>query len=217
MVILASQFFRTSLNKEAIILGILELSFTSHLSHLTKLQVGYFIFFDIDRRILSSVALIGSQGQNKACIMVPGLRDLLWPQVAVAKQLLVNTPIDRHIRPGHPTVSQSSPITLAGHKSPTIILFCNPVVGQWKRIPLTSFFSTNGRDRQSIRLGSVLPWGTEWEAKKWISCGSSEPVLMPSKASRTQSSQFPRTAAVMEIASSNSKGHLFQAPKQNVP
>lgn len=47
IVILASQFF-VHLNKgEALVLGILELCFIV-IGHLTKLQVGHPIFFDID-------------------------------------------------------------------------------------------------------------------------------------------------------------------------
>ena len=52
IVILASQFF-VHLNKgKALVLGILELCFIV-IGHLTKLQVGHPIFFDIDQSILA--------------------------------------------------------------------------------------------------------------------------------------------------------------------
>ena len=51
--------------------------------------------------------------------------------------------------------------------------------------------------------------------RSWISCGSSSPYS-PSKASRTQSSQFPRTAAVIGIASSNSKRSSLPGPGSKI-
>ena len=79
-------------------------------------------------------------------------------------------------------------------------------------MPLTSFFSTRGSERsQSIRLGSSSSMRYWVRRRSWISCGSSRPYS-PSKASRTQSSQFPLTAAVIGIASSKSKRSSLPGP-----
>ena len=125
IVILASQFF-VHLNKgKALVLGILELSFIV-IGHLTKLQVGHPIFFDIDQRILSSVVLnwfpVKIRHANSSWI-----KDLL-ALTAIAKQLLVDMTVDRHIRL---VIQQLVKVLrrICWTQVPTIILFWQ-VVGQ---------------------------------------------------------------------------------------
>ena len=95
IVILASQFFVHLNKRKALVLGILKLCFIV-IGYLTKLQVGHPIFFDIDQSILSSVVLnwfpVKIRHANS-----PRIEDLL-ALAAVAKQLLVDMPVDRHIR-----------------------------------------------------------------------------------------------------------------------
>ena len=95
IVILASQFFVHLNKRKALVLGILELCFIV-IDYLPELQVGHPIFFDIDQSILSSVVLnwfpVKIRHANS-----PRIEDLLT-LAAIAKQLLVDMPVDRHIR-----------------------------------------------------------------------------------------------------------------------
>ena len=95
IVILASQFFVHFNKGKGLVLSILELCFIV-IGHLTKLQVGHPIFFDIDQSILSSVVLnwfpVEIWHANS-----PWIKNLL-ALAAVAKQLLVDMTVDRHIR-----------------------------------------------------------------------------------------------------------------------
>ena len=95
IVILVSQFF-VHLNKgKALVLGILELCFIV-IGYLPELQVGHPIFFDIDQSILGPVVLnwfpVEIWHANS-----PRIEDLLT-LAAIAKQLLVDMPVDRQIR-----------------------------------------------------------------------------------------------------------------------
>ena len=125
IVILASQFF-VHLNKgKTLVLGILELSFIV-IGHLTKLQVGHSIFFDIDQRILSSVVLNWFPVEIRHANS-PRIEDLL-ALTAIAKQLLMDMTLDRHIRL---IIQQLVKVLrrICWTQVPTIILFWQ-IVGQ---------------------------------------------------------------------------------------
>ena len=95
IVILASQFFVHLNKRKTLVLSILELCFIV-IGHLPKVQVGHSIFFDIDQSILSSVVLNWFPVEIRHANS-PWIKDLL-ALTAIAKQLLVDMPVDRHIR-----------------------------------------------------------------------------------------------------------------------